>query len=65
LENASWRTCWKQRNGLETVTPNTLDWHVGACSSSKRKGCQLALVPDFHLTSYLFLCDYRALRDNE
>ncbi|KAH7890868.1 hypothetical protein F5I97DRAFT_99932 [Phlebopus sp. FC_14] len=26
LENASWRTWWKQRNGLKTVTPETLNW---------------------------------------
>ncbi|KAF8075135.1 hypothetical protein FPV67DRAFT_616629 [Lyophyllum atratum] len=26
LENASWRTWWKQRNGLGTVTPETLNW---------------------------------------
>lgn len=26
LENASWRTWWKQRNGLQTVNPETLNW---------------------------------------
>ncbi|KAG6850658.1 hypothetical protein H0H93_010386 [Arthromyces matolae] len=26
LENASWRTWWKQRNGLGTVMPETLNW---------------------------------------
>jgi hypothetical protein len=26
LENASWRTWWKQRNGLGTVKPETLNW---------------------------------------
>jgi hypothetical protein len=26
LENASWRTWWKQRNNLPTVTPETLNW---------------------------------------
>ncbi|KAF8553587.1 hypothetical protein OG21DRAFT_1463910 [Imleria badia] len=26
LENASWRTWWKQRNGLKTITPETLNW---------------------------------------
>ncbi|KAL4266502.1 Nitrogen regulatory protein areA GATA-like domain-containing protein [Pleurotus pulmonarius] len=26
LENASWRTWWKQRNKLKTVTPETLNW---------------------------------------
>ncbi|KAL0953963.1 hypothetical protein HGRIS_005123 [Hohenbuehelia grisea] len=26
LENASWRTWWKQRNGLGTVSPETLNW---------------------------------------
>ncbi|KAF9512657.1 hypothetical protein BS47DRAFT_1038573 [Hydnum rufescens UP504] len=26
LENASWRTWWKQRNNLKTVSPETLNW---------------------------------------
>ncbi|KAL1747871.1 hypothetical protein HDZ31DRAFT_60902 [Schizophyllum fasciatum] len=26
LENASWRTWWKQRNGLKTISPETLNW---------------------------------------
>lgn len=26
LENASWRTWWKQRNNLSTVSPETLNW---------------------------------------
>ncbi|KAG8907681.1 hypothetical protein FRB99_002759 [Tulasnella sp. 403] len=26
LENASWRTWWKQRNKLKTVSPETLNW---------------------------------------
>ncbi|KAF9006159.1 hypothetical protein BDQ17DRAFT_1324922 [Cyathus striatus] len=26
LENASWRTWWKQRNKLKTITPETLNW---------------------------------------
>jgi hypothetical protein len=26
LENASWRTWWKQRNKLSTVSPETLNW---------------------------------------
>ncbi|KAG1725753.1 hypothetical protein EDB19DRAFT_256098 [Suillus lakei] len=26
LENASWRTWWKQRNKLRTVSPETLNW---------------------------------------
>ncbi|KAF8317761.1 uncharacterized protein EI90DRAFT_3084903 [Cantharellus anzutake] len=26
LENASWRTWWKQRNRLKTVSPETLNW---------------------------------------
>ncbi|EJU03744.1 hypothetical protein DACRYDRAFT_21211 [Dacryopinax primogenitus] len=26
LENASWRTWWKQRNHLKTVSPETLNW---------------------------------------
>ena len=29
LENASWRTWWKQRNNLKTVSPETLNWFVG------------------------------------
>ena len=28
LENASWRTWWKQRNNLKTVSPETLNWCV-------------------------------------
>jgi hypothetical protein len=28
LENASWRTWWKQRNKLRTVSPETLNWSV-------------------------------------
>ncbi|KAI0057410.1 hypothetical protein BV25DRAFT_1812353 [Artomyces pyxidatus] len=28
LENASWRTWWKQRNKLKTVSPETLNWCV-------------------------------------
>ncbi|EEB98932.1 hypothetical protein MPER_01473 [Moniliophthora perniciosa FA553] len=28
LENASWRTWWKQRNNLKTVNPETLNWSV-------------------------------------
>uniref|UniRef100_A0A0W0EW76 Nitrogen regulatory protein areA GATA-like domain-containing protein n=1 Tax=Moniliophthora roreri TaxID=221103 RepID=A0A0W0EW76_MONRR len=28
LENASWRTWWKQRNKLKTVNPETLNWSV-------------------------------------
>lgn len=30
LENASWRTWWKQRNKLPTVSPETLNWYVFA-----------------------------------
>ena len=26
LENASWRTWWKQRNKLKTINPETLNW---------------------------------------
>ncbi|KAH9910972.1 uncharacterized protein BXZ73DRAFT_108335 [Epithele typhae] len=26
LENASWRTWWKQRNNLKTISPETLNW---------------------------------------
>ena len=28
LENASWRTWWKQRNKLKTISPETLNWCV-------------------------------------
>ncbi|KAF9269230.1 hypothetical protein L218DRAFT_851834 [Marasmius fiardii PR-910] len=31
LENASWRTWWKQRNKLKTVNPETLNWSVAVC----------------------------------
>src|SRR5258707_10043960 len=35
LENASWRTWWKQRNKLKTVTPETLNWCVTSCSTNR------------------------------
>lgn len=28
LENASWRTWWKKKNGLSTISPETLNWYV-------------------------------------
>ena len=37
LENASWRTWWKQRNKLPTVSPETLNWcvfHSSVCLDS-------------------------------
>ena len=34
LENASWRTWWKQRNKLKTVSPETLNWSVPLLSLS-------------------------------
>lgn len=34
LENASWRTWWKQRNKLKTVSPETLNWSVPLLSFS-------------------------------
>ena len=34
LENASWRTWWKQRNKLKTVSPETLNWSVSFPSPS-------------------------------
>jgi hypothetical protein len=30
LENASWRTWWKQRNKLKTISPETLNWYVSS-----------------------------------
>jgi hypothetical protein len=35
LENASWRTWWKQRNKLKTVTPETLNWSVSFLLDAK------------------------------
>ena len=32
LENASWRTWWKQRNKLKTVSPEALNWLVTVVS---------------------------------
>ena len=32
LENASWRTWWKQRNKLKTISPETLNWYVVSVS---------------------------------
>lgn len=34
LENASWRTWWKQRNKLKTISPETLNWCVWLFSCS-------------------------------
>lgn len=34
LENASWRTWWKQRNKLKTISPETLNWYALPPSSS-------------------------------
>ena len=31
LENASWRTWWKQRNKLKTISPETLNWLIPCC----------------------------------
>ncbi|KZT21619.1 hypothetical protein NEOLEDRAFT_1181621 [Neolentinus lepideus HHB14362 ss-1] len=52
LENASWRTWWKQRNGLKTISPETLNWlkdsdvtwlygpfHIGQDWSPPAKDC--------------------------
>ncbi|KAF9530386.1 hypothetical protein CPB83DRAFT_763472 [Crepidotus variabilis] len=33
LENASWRTWWKQRNKLGTVSPETLNWYFISASA--------------------------------
>ena len=33
LENASWRTWWKQRNGLKTISPETLNWYAQLLST--------------------------------
>ena len=30
LENASWRTWWKQRNKLKTISPETLIWYAAS-----------------------------------
>jgi hypothetical protein len=46
LENASWRTWWKQRNKLKTVTPETLNWYVAFADTTRatlacaRTGCR-------------------------
>lgn len=34
LENASWRTWWKQRNKLKTISPETLNWYVSQSASA-------------------------------
>jgi hypothetical protein len=49
LENASWRTWWKQRNKLKTVSPETLNWYV----SSLHLVIVFLLTCDTH-TCYLF-----------
>lgn len=34
LENASWRTWWKQRNKLKTISPQTLNWWANNISTT-------------------------------
>ncbi len=41
LENASWRTWWKQRNNLKTISPETLNWFV--CALAISPSCVLRL----------------------
>ena len=47
LENASWRTWWKQRNKLRTVSPETLNWSVLFFSPSS--------TPNFFFFSFFFV----------
>lgn len=49
LENASWRTWWKQRNKLKTISPETLNWYVSpsvicAICSNMRAGVHTATL---------------------
>ena len=39
LENASWRTWWKQRNKLKTISPETLNWYVFTTLPSTLPSC--------------------------
>lgn len=59
LENASWRTWWKQRNKLGTISPETLNWSVSiffiferqsnACEfQAQRFGCNMVIWPPTH-----------------
>jgi len=47
LENASWRTWWKQRNKLKTISPETLNWYV----LSFHRRCLFAIIPLFFTSS--------------
>ena len=44
LENASWRTWWKQRNKLKTVSPETLNWCVCGLPCGRRGYTRSPLV---------------------
>ena len=61
LENASWRTWWKQRNGLKTITPETLNWFVpvffASLSSRSRPSSSSLFVPSPRLTFPIRLKD--------
>ena len=47
LENASWRTWWKQRNKLKTISPETLNWcvilsYLASTLPASARGCGCA-----------------------
>jgi hypothetical protein len=52
LENASWRTWWKQRNKLKTVSPETLNWYLNL----------LALLKIILFIAFRF---YKRLKDSD
>jgi hypothetical protein len=68
LENASWRTWWKQRNGLGTVTPETLNWSVlffrpHSDRRDRRMSLDPSILPFYVAHSFDFEPGDRALRD--
>lgn len=69
LENASWRTWWKQRNKLKTISPETLNWCVITPSSPSHSppAAQAPAVPSPTLATCLalpLLCLWRPADDS-
>lgn len=66
LENASWRTWWKQRNKLKTISPETLNWyvsHIMLLCFRQRRSCKASLndaFPASGLICYDFTVPYRS-----
>lgn len=60
LENASWRTWWKQRNKLKTISPETLNWYVSRImlSCHRQRRCCEASSNDAFPTPGLIRCGF-------